>query len=73
MNQSELNPALIKRRGNYISIAPGLTATEGRDCGLKTLVIKKNGKLIKKYRGSSLSFGSFLSSEDKRYLISLCG
>lgn len=61
----------IKRRGNYISIAPGVTAIEGIDCGLPTLKIKKNGKIKRIYRGSSLRFSTPLTNEDKRFLESL--
>ena len=61
----------ITRRGRYISIAPGITATEGYD-GLPTLTIRNGGKITHEYRGSSLSFSfPVLTREDKEYLISL--
>lgn len=69
---SDLDPKKISRKGNYIWIAPGITAVEGRQGGMLTLQIRKRGKVVKSYRGSSLCFGSWLSLEDRRYLISLC-
>lgn len=61
----------ITRRGRYISIAPGITATEGYD-GLPTLIIRNGGKITYEYRGSSLYISSpVLTREDKEYLISL--
>ena len=64
----------IKRRGNYIWIAKGITAIEGTDGGLRTMKIRKNGKVVRSYRGSSLDFGiNHLSEEDQDYLASLVG
>lgn len=63
----------ITRRGRYIWLAAGLTATEGREgrAGLPTLTIRKKGKVVKLYRGSSLVFANNLTEEDKKYLASL--
>ena len=69
---SPLDPKKITRKGSYIWIAPGITAVEGREGGLLTLKIRKRGKVVKSYRGSSLCFGDWLSIEDRRYLIGLC-
>ena len=60
------------RRGGYIWIAPGLTATEGYD-GLPTLTIRRGGKIIKQCRGSSLGFAVPLTRGDARYLLALAG
>lgn len=66
-----LNYKNVRRRGRYISIDKGITATEGNEC-LPTLTIRKNGKIIHEYRGSSLCFSSpVLTREDKKYLVSL--
>jgi len=61
----------MKRHGNIIIIEKGLTATEGMDGNLPTLSIRRNGKQIKFYRGSSLMFCDPLTEEDKQYLASL--
>jgi hypothetical protein len=59
---------------DYISIAKGITANEGREGNMQTLTIKKHGKRIHHYRGSSLYFSSpFLTDEDESYLKSLAG
>ncbi len=63
--------AQIRRHGNYIRIAPGLTATEGMNGNLPSLTIRRNGKRIKYFRGSSLIFAEALTEEDKQYLVSL--
>lgn len=60
----------IKRHGRTILLGDGLTATEGHD-GLPTLVIRRNGKRVKSYRGSSLDFCRRLTADDKQYLASL--
>jgi hypothetical protein len=62
---------MAKRRGNYIEIEPGVTAIEGMDGNLPTLIIRRGGKIIKTYRGSSLVFARRLTDEDSRYLASL--
>ena len=61
----------MKRHGNHIRVSTGITATEGFD-GLPTLTVKKNGKVRRKYRGSSLIFSQTLTPQDKKYLESLC-
>jgi hypothetical protein len=61
----------VKRHGRTILLGNGYTATEGREGNLPTLRIRKNGKQIKFYRGSSLVFSKNLTLEDKEYLISL--
>ena len=58
----------IHRRGKYISISDGITATEGLKGNIPTLIIRKNGKKVKEYTGSSLRFSKELTEEDKRYL-----
>ena len=58
----------IKRVGRYIRIGKGLTAIEGFDGSLPTLKIKRNGKEIRFYRGSSLYFNAKLTDDDKKYL-----
>lgn len=60
----------IKRHGNHIRCGKGITAVEGYD-GLPTLSIRKNGKEINLYRGSSLGFSEELTNEDRDYLKSL--
>ena len=64
----EIEIEKIRRHGKYIRIAPGLTATEGTDGNLLALTIRKRGKLIHYYRGSSLGFSHPLTIEDKKYL-----
>ena len=61
----------MKRIGNYISIAKGITAVEGYEGNLNTLRIRKNGKPYAFYRGSSLVFCKNLTDEDQDYLKSL--
>lgn len=62
---------MIKRHGNHIRLGDGITAVEGMDGNLPTLSIRKNGKEMKFFRGSSLVFSSDLTAEDKCYLRSL--
>ena len=61
----------IRRHGNHIRIAPGITAIEGREGNMRTLTIKQDGKVIKTYRGSSLHFAEKLTDEDREYLAGL--
>lgn len=61
----------VKRHGNHIRIASGITAIEGREGGLPTLTIRKDGVIVKEYKGSSLIFLEELTDEDKSYLVSL--
>ena len=61
----------IKRHGNHIRLGNGITATEGYDGNLRSLTIRKHGKRIAFYRGSSLCFSQQLTDEDKDYLLSL--
>jgi hypothetical protein len=63
----------VKRHGRTILLGGGYTATEGREGNLPTLRIRKDGKQISFYRGSSLCFDKALTDEDKRYLLSLAG
>jgi hypothetical protein len=70
--KTEINLRDIRRRGNHISLGQGYTAVEGMDGNMLTLTIRRNGKVIKSYRGSSLGFEALsLSDEDKTYLKSL--
>lgn len=66
-----LNASEIRRHGNTILLGQGYTATEHYGGGLPELIIRKNGKVINKYRGSSLYFSKKLTEEDKEYLIAL--
>jgi len=68
---TQINPDKITRHSNYIKIALGITATEGSDGNLPSLLVRKNGRKVAKYRGSSLVFGERLTDEDRRYLASL--
>ena len=61
----------MKRHGNHIRIQKGITAKEGYDGNLPTLSIRKNGKEVKFFRGSSLEFSDPLTREDQKYLLSL--
>ena len=61
----------IRRHGNHIRIAPGITAIEGREGNMQTLTIRENGKIIAAYRGSSLYFAEKLTDEDCAYLAGL--
>uniref|UniRef100_A0A6M3LHZ7 Uncharacterized protein n=1 Tax=viral metagenome TaxID=1070528 RepID=A0A6M3LHZ7_9ZZZZ len=61
----------MKRHGNHIRIQKGITAKEGYEGNLPTLSIRKNGKEMKFYRGSSLGFSDPLTKEDQAYLASL--
>ena len=61
----------IHRFGNHIRIMPSVTAIEGRDGNLPSLIIRKHRRVIARYRGSSLAFSAVLTDEDKRYLMSL--
>jgi hypothetical protein len=63
----------VKRHGMTILLGGGYTATEGREGNLPTLRIRKNGKEVSFFKGSSLCFGKALTAEDKRYLLSLAG
>lgn len=64
----------IRRRGIYIDMGGGVTATEGMEGNLPALTIRKNGKIVHVYRGSSLCFSSpHLTADDTRYLSSLAG
>jgi hypothetical protein len=60
-----------KRRGDYIWISPGITAREGYEGSLPTLEIRRKGKRVKFYRGSSLYFADPLSLQDKQFLEAL--
>lgn len=66
-----LNTSDIRRHGNTILLGQGYTATEHHGGGLPELIIRKDGKVINKYRGSSLYFSKKLTEEDKEYLIAL--
>lgn len=63
----------IRRHGNYIRIEKGLTAVEGNEGNLPTLAIRRDGKCIKFFRGSSLYFSNPLTAADKEYLKTLSG
>lgn len=69
----KINISDIKRHSNTILLGQGYTATEhyGGGSQLPELVIRKNGKIIHEYRGSSLYFSKELTEEDKEYLIAL--
>lgn len=60
-----------RRHGNHVRVKPGVTATEGMDGNMPTLTIRKNGRIIAHYRGSSLGFSDPLTPEDCEYLQSL--
>lgn len=68
---NKINISDIRRHGRTILLGGGMTATEGTSCGLPGIVIRKNGKIIHEYRGSSLYFSKDLTEEDKRYLAML--
>lgn len=61
----------MKRHGDHIRIQKGITAKEGYEGNLPTLSIRKNGKEVKFYRGSSLGFSNPLTDEDQKFLDSL--
>ena len=61
----------IKRHGTTILLGQGITATEGKDWNMPALKIRKDGKIIREYRGSSLYFSKKLTEEDKKYLATL--
>ena len=61
----------MKRHGNHIRIQKGITAKEGHEGNLPTLTIRKDGKAVKFYRGSSLVFSDPLTEGDKLFLASL--
>lgn len=69
----EINTQNIKRHGGHIRLGGGITAKEGKEGGLKTLIIREKGKIIARYRGNSLYFLSNqdLTEEDKDYLKAL--
>ena len=67
----EIDKNTIRRRGQYIQIADGLTATEDWDGNLPTLSIRRDGKQVKFWRGSSLYFNTPLTAEDKDFLVAL--
>lgn len=66
-----INTNNIKRHGSYIRLGNGYTAKEGFEGNMQTLTIRKDGKIISTYRGSSLGFAQNLTDEDKEYLASL--
>ena len=61
----------VYRHGDYIIIGNDFTAKEGYE-GIRTLTIRKHGKVVHKYSGSSLTFSEPLTTEDKSYLEFLC-
>lgn len=61
----------IRRHGRLILLGQGVTAMEDYSNGLPELTIRKNGKIIHEYRGSSLIFSKPLTEEDKEYLAAL--
>lgn len=63
-----INLSDIRRRGKTIILGQGYTATADYSHNLPELRIRKNGKLVQEYRGSSLYFNRRLTEEDKRYL-----
>lgn len=68
-----MNIEQIYRHGNHIRIGNGWTAIEKRDGNLPALQIRKNGKNVKFYRGSSLIFSDPLTMDDKKFLTTLVG
>lgn len=71
MTTATISTDNIKRHGRTILLGDGLTATEGYDGNLPALTIRRNGKRVKSYRGSSLGFSRRLTDEDKQFLVSL--
>lgn len=65
---NKINISDIRRHGHIILLGNGLTAMEVKSGGLPGLTIRKNGKILHEYRGSSLHFSSNLTEEDKEYL-----
>lgn len=61
----------IHRHGNHIRLGGGITAIEGWEGNLPTLRIRKDGRDIKFFRGSSLYFSAPLTEDDREFLRSL--
>ncbi len=72
-NQEErpMDVTQITRRGTYIRLADGLTASENYSENLPILTIRRNGRLAKRYRASYLVFENPLTDEDRRLLAEL--
>lgn len=66
-----INLSDIRRHGKTIILGQGYSATEDYSHNLPKLRIRKNGRPIQVYRGSSLYFNNQLTDDDKRYLASL--
>lgn len=58
----------ITRHGDYIRAGNGITAKEGFEGSVRILTIRKDGKEIKTFYGSSLSFNQNLTDEDRKYI-----
>lgn len=69
--EGKIDASKIRRHGNCIILGDGYTAVEGKDRGMNTLRIRKDGKDVTTYRGSSIGFSNPLTDEDKRYLAML--
>lgn len=63
-----INLSDIRRHGKTIILGQEYTATEDYRHNIPELIIRKNGKIVKEYRGSSLHFSRQLTEEDKMYL-----
>lgn len=61
----------MKRHGDHIRVTKGITAKEGREGNLPTLSIRKNGKELLFFRGSSLKFSDPLTAEDQEFISNL--
>jgi len=61
----------MKRHGRTILCGGGITATERMEGNLPALSVRKDGRRIGWYRGSSLRFSAPLTAGDKDFLEAL--